>query len=87
VGPIVAGFGVAWYTAKQAQTSEAAASQQRKTELEKAEQQRKNELLRMRAILSKICSDGAILSIYSWSESKIAFEHLGQMTLAGKSAL
>lgn len=42
--PVVAGLGVAWYTAKQTQASEAAAEQQRKTELEVAEQRHKTEL-------------------------------------------
>lgn len=39
--PIVAGFGVAWYTTKQTQASEAANEQQRKTELEIAEKRHK----------------------------------------------
>ncbi len=42
--PIVAGFGVAWFTTKQTKASEATAIQQRMAELEKAEQQHKNEL-------------------------------------------
>ena len=41
--PVVAGLGVAWYTTKQTQASEAAAEQQRKTELEIAEQRHKAE--------------------------------------------
>jgi uncharacterized protein YjbI with pentapeptide repeats len=42
--PVVAGLGVAWYSAKQTQASEAATAQQHKIELEKSEQQRKTEL-------------------------------------------
>lgn len=41
----------------------------------------------MRVILSKICSDGVILSVGSWREAEIAFEYLGQVALARKSAL
>lgn len=42
--PVVAGFGVAWFTAKQTQASEAEGERRRKAELEKAEQQRQTEL-------------------------------------------
>lgn len=42
--PVVAGLGVAWYTAKQTQVSEVANEQQHKTELEVAEQRHQAEL-------------------------------------------
>jgi len=49
--------------------------------------ERNEAILQMCAILSKICSDGVMVSIGSWREAEIAFEHLGQVTLARKSAL
>lgn len=42
--PVVAGLGVAWFTAKQTQASEAANEQQRRTELEIADQRHRTEL-------------------------------------------
>lgn len=42
--PMVVGFGAVWYTARQTKASEAAAEQQRKTEIEMAEQRHKIEL-------------------------------------------
>lgn len=42
--PVVAGFGVAWYTSEQTRVRETIATQQHKIELEKAEQQRETEL-------------------------------------------
>src|SRR6266567_2391612 len=38
-------------------------------------------------ILSKMCADLAILAIGSWGEAEITLEDLGQVALAGKSAL